>query len=154
MRTQVSRQLRTLASPPSTSTQSGLFFQWSCSSRIYPVARQWQRTFQTAPTKSKSEPPDFAFAFDIDGVLLRSSNPLPRASQTLKLLQRLRIPFILLTNGGGKHEKERVAELSRLLAVPISPSMFIQSHTPFADLIHQTDNDDETNTPLKDKTIL
>ncbi|KAL8799383.1 MAG: hypothetical protein Q9182_005925 [Xanthomendoza sp. 2 TL-2023] len=92
--------------------------------------------------------------FSIDGVLLRSSEPLPRANQTLNFLQRLRIPFILLTNGGGKHESDRVAELSRLLRVPISLPMFIQSHTPFADLIHQMDKDDRTNTPLKNKTIL
>ncbi|KAL8913565.1 MAG: hypothetical protein Q9171_001649 [Xanthocarpia ochracea] len=90
----------------------------------------------------------------IDGVLLRSSNPLPGAQQALSLLQRLRVPFILLTNGGGKHERDRVAELSRLLSVSISPDMFVQSHTPFADLIHQIDERDIVKAPLKDKTIL
>ncbi|KAL8751351.1 MAG: hypothetical protein Q9184_006097, partial [Pyrenodesmia sp. 2 TL-2023] len=84
----------------------------------------------------------------IDGVLLRSSSPLPRARHTLLTLQRLLIPFILLTNGGGKHERDRCAELSSLLSVPISPSMFIQSHTPFADLANSTTK------PLADKTIL
>ncbi|KAL8853409.1 MAG: hypothetical protein Q9221_001726 [Calogaya cf. arnoldii] len=118
-----------------------------------PAVRQWYRSLQTGPANS-SQPPDFAFAFDIDGVLLRSSNPLAYARQTLTLLQQLRVPFILLTNGGGKHERDRVAELSRLLSVQISPSMFVQSHTPFADLIHQTDEYDTTKVPLKDKTIL
>ncbi|KAL9027041.1 MAG: hypothetical protein Q9196_004382 [Gyalolechia fulgens] len=92
--------------------------------------------------------------FSIDGVLLRSSNPLPRARQTLTALQRLRIPFILLTNGGGKLERDRVAELSHILSVPISPSMFIQSHTPFADLVDSTIPGEDPKTPLKDKAIL
>ncbi|KAI4100579.1 MAG: hypothetical protein LQ339_005435 [Xanthoria mediterranea] len=124
--------------------------QQSCAS---PAGRQWHRSLQTGPV-NRSQIPDFAFAFDIDGVLLRSSNPLPHARQALTLLQRLRIPFILLTNGGGKHERDRVAELSRLLSIQISPSMFVQSHTPFADLIDQTDQHDNTKTPLKDKTVL
>ncbi|EUC33169.1 hypothetical protein COCCADRAFT_96883 [Bipolaris zeicola 26-R-13] len=86
---------------------------------------------------------DFAFAFDIDGVLLRSADPLPRAHQALSYLQAQHIPFILLTNGGGKHESERVADLSSRLNIPLDTSMFVQSHTPFADMDH-----------LKDKTVM
>lgn len=56
------------------------------------------------------------------------------------------MPFILLTNGGGKHESERVADLSRELNVELDTSMFIQSHTPFADV------GDELG--LKEKCIL
>ncbi|EON67713.1 HAD-superfamily subfamily IIA hydrolase [Coniosporium apollinis CBS 100218] len=78
--------------------------------------------------------PDFAFAFDIDGVLLRSHDPLPRARKALSYLQQQRIPSILLTNGGGKHESERVADLSESLGVSLDTSMFVQSHTPFADM--------------------
>jgi len=76
-------------------------------------------------------------------VLLRSSDPLPRAQKALSYLQSQGIPFILLTNGGGKHESDRVAELSSKLDVSIDTSMFVQSHTPFADM------DD-----LKDKTVM
>jgi ribonucleotide monophosphatase NagD (HAD superfamily) len=61
----------------------------------------------------------------------------------LSFLQSQRIPFILLTNGGGNHEEERVADLANKLRVPLSTAMFIQSHTPFADLVE-----------YKDKTIL
>lgn len=68
---------------------------------------------------------------------------MPRAHKTLSYLQSQRIPFILLTNGGGKHESERVADLSSKLNVPIDTSMFVQSHTPFADMDH-----------LKDKTVM
>jgi ribonucleotide monophosphatase NagD (HAD superfamily) len=74
---------------------------------------------------------------------VRSSDALPRAHKALSYLQSQRIPFILLTNGGGRHESERVAELSSKLHVPIDTSMFVQSHTPFADM------DD-----LKDKTVM
>lgn len=79
----------------------------------------------------------------IDGVLLRSHDPIPGAHEALAKLQSRKIPFLLLTNGGGKHEEERVAELSRKLEVPLDTSMFVQSHTPFADLEE-----------YKDKTIL
>lgn len=77
----------------------------------------------------------------IDGVLLRSSKPIPGAAESLKLLKDQGIPFILLTNGGGKHESERVAEISEKLQVPLDPSVIVQSHSPFAELVHGTDED-------------
>lgn len=83
-------------------------------------------------------------------MLLRSSNPLPRAQEALGLLLRDRIPFILLTNGGGKHETERVAELTQALKLPLDVSMFVQSHTPFIELVHGN----RRTAALKDKCIL
>ena len=74
---------------------------------------------------------------------MRSSDPLPRAHEALSLLQKERIPFILLTNGGGKHEVERLADLSTKLDVQMKHDSIVQSHTPFADLRH-----------LHDKTVL
>ncbi|KAG8166770.1 hypothetical protein KVR01_002459 [Diaporthe batatas] len=79
--------------------------------------------------------PAFAFAFDIDGVLLHTSRPIPGATETLRFLQRNRIPFILLTNGGGKPEAERVADLTEKLGVQLDVSSFVQSHTPFQKLL-------------------
>ncbi|KAI9811264.1 MAG: hypothetical protein M1826_003274 [Phylliscum demangeonii] len=73
-------------------------------------------------------------AASIDGVLLRSAQPVGRSPEALALLQRRGIPFILLTNGGGRHESDRVAELSRALHVPLDLASFVQSHTPFAEL--------------------
>jgi HAD superfamily hydrolase (TIGR01450 family) len=74
----------------------------------------------------------------IDGVLLRSSKPIPGAAEALRTLQERGIPFILLTNGGGKHETERVADISEKLNVPLDPSVIIQSHSPFAELVKGT----------------
>ena len=39
-----------------------------------------------------------------------------------------------MTNGGGKHESARVAELSDKLGVSLNEGMFVQSHTPFAEI--------------------
>ncbi|KAI0874051.1 HAD-superfamily subfamily IIA hydrolase [Hypoxylon argillaceum] len=103
------------------------------------------RTFIQDGTNSNTTSrtaPRFAFAFDIDGVLLHIAKPIPGATETLKYLQRHDIPFILLTNGGGKHERERVEDLSNRLGVPLSTDNFVQSHTPFEELVdrswHQT----------------
>ncbi|KAL8708104.1 MAG: hypothetical protein Q9220_006958 [cf. Caloplaca sp. 1 TL-2023] len=113
---------------------------------------QTLRCLQTSTPTPPRRIPNFAFAFDIDGVLLRSSSPLPNATKTLRTLQDLRIPFILLTNGGGKHERDRVSELSSLLSVPLSTSMFVQSHTPFADLVHRIDK--RSGKPLRERPVL
>jgi ribonucleotide monophosphatase NagD (HAD superfamily) len=56
----------------------------------------------------------------------------------------------MLTNGGGKDENARVAELSDRLGVPLTTTSFIQSHTPFSEFVHGKDNTE----PLKDKCIL
>lgn len=111
--------------------------------------KQFPRFLQTSMANDQPKIPSFAFAFDIDGVLLRSSQPLPRAHRALSYLQTHRIPFVLLTNGGGKSEQERVQQISQLLEVPLDTSMFVQSHTPFAELAngHGKEN-------LKDKCIL
>ncbi|KAM5475871.1 hypothetical protein MauCBS54593_000553 [Microsporum audouinii] len=108
-----------------------------------------RRRFRTATTVPGGAP-DFAFAFDIDGVLLRASRPLPGASQTLSLLQKQRIPFILLTNGGGMSENERVSQLSDRLGVPLGPELIIQSHTPYAELVRGKEDQE----PLENKTVL
>ena len=81
---------------------------------------------------------------------MRSSKPIPRARESILHLQEHQIPFILLTNGGGKHESERVAELSKSLDVELDTRLFIQSHTPFQDLVTGTP---ETES-LKDKCVL
>lgn len=65
---------------------------------------------------------DYAFAFDIDGVLMLGKNAIPAGARALQKLSERKIPFILLTNGGGKFETDRVAELSERLGVNV-PSL-------------------------------
>ncbi|KAL2147027.1 hypothetical protein VTI28DRAFT_909 [Corynascus sepedonium] len=110
---------------------------------------QWTRGFKTDVKVGGSglEPPSFAFAFDIDGVLLHVAKPIPGATNVLKFLNEYNIPFILLTNGGGKHETERVRDLSDKLGVQLSTDNFVQSHTPFQELLEGPDS-------LRDKTVL
>jgi len=78
-----------------------------------------------------------AFAFDIDGVLVRSKDPLPGATEAISMLQKLGVPFIFLTNGGGKTEEDHVTLLAKRLELELSAEQFVQAHTPFRDLIPQ-----------------
>lgn len=83
-------------------------------------------------------------------MLIRSSAALPGATEALQYLHNNNIPFILLTNGGGSHESARVAGLSKKLGIPLTEENFVQSHTPFKQLV----DDSDTVEGLKDKTIL
>jgi HAD superfamily hydrolase (TIGR01456 family) len=87
---------------------------------------------------------NMAFAFDIDGVLAHGNDPIPPAKEALKMLNGdnelgIKIPYILLTNGGGKTEEARCEQLSQILEVPISTDQFIQSHTPMQALAEYYD---------------
>lgn len=78
---------------------------------------------------------NMAFAFDIDGVLAHGNEAIPEAKEALRMLNGdnelgIKIPYILLTNGGGKTEAARCAQLTEVLDSPISTDQFIQSHTP------------------------
>lgn len=93
----------------------------------------------------------------IDGVLVRSSDPIPGASKALRFLQKHKIPFILLTNGGGKTEKARIEDIASKLDVSLSSSAIVQSHTPFARLATRSSKPPSSPSlreNLKDKTIL
>lgn len=76
-----------------------------------------------------------AFVFDIDGVLLRGGRALPGARATLQHLRDTRVPFALLTNGGGMLESARALRLSDTLGVEIHENQLVQSHTPFKALV-------------------
>ncbi|KAF1841933.1 HAD-superfamily hydrolase [Cucurbitaria berberidis CBS 394.84] len=78
---------------------------------------------------------DMAFVFDIDGVLVHGDRLIPEGKRVLEILNGdnelgIKIPHIFLTNGSGKPEEARVAQLSSILKNPISTEQFIQSHTP------------------------
>ncbi|TKX23258.1 hypothetical protein C1H76_4325 [Elsinoe australis] len=94
---------------------------------------------------SPSTPPEtsvtdkYAFAFDIDGVLIRGGRPIPEAIEAMKVLNGenaygIKIPYIFVTNGGGKTEQERCIQLSKQLELEVSPGQFICGHTPMREM--------------------
>ena len=99
-------------------------------------------TEQQQRALSRRPQPGVAFAFDIDGVLLRGKTPIPGASAALHSLLdpatgAPAVPFCFITNGGGVSEADKAAELGRLLDLPpaaVSPGQVILAHSPFKDL--------------------
>lgn len=82
----------------------------------------------------------YAFCFDIDGVILRGPNTIPEAVEAMKLLNgenkyNIKVPSIFVTNGGGKPESVRAADLLKRLGCTITPDQIIQGHTPMKDLV-------------------
>ncbi|KAL8676337.1 MAG: hypothetical protein Q9186_007143 [Xanthomendoza sp. 1 TL-2023] len=94
----------------------------------------------TPPTPRETLVTDqYAFAFDIDGVLIRGGKPIPQAVEAMKVLNGqneygVKVPYIFVTNGGGKTEQERCLDLSRQLELEISPGQFICGHTPMREM--------------------
>ncbi|KAI8143055.1 HAD-like domain-containing protein [Fennellomyces sp. T-0311] len=103
-----------------------------------------RRSFSQAATKT-----DYAFAFDIDGVLIKGKRTIPEARRAIRLLngdnpKGRRVPFVLLTNGGGVTEEAKAQQISDMLDVEILPEQVILSHSPMQALVPQ----------YKDKPVL
>ncbi|KIW03439.1 TIGR01456 family HAD hydrolase [Verruconis gallopava] len=108
------------------------------------IARHELEEFRSA-TSTPSEPGEtvvtdkFAFAFDIDGVLIRGGKVIPEAIEAMKVLNGdnqygIKVPYIFVTNGGGKTEAERCLQLSNQLQIEVSPGQFICGHTPMREM--------------------
>lgn len=82
-----------------------------------------------------------AFALDIDGVLKHGDTVLPGAKDAIGRLVAKKIPFILLTNGGGISEQDRAKKLSEQLEVVINPKSLILGRTPMKALAQDYAND-------------
>lgn len=78
-----------------------------------------------------------AFAFDIDGVLVRGPGVLPRVTEMLQLLRQRAVPVAFMTNGGGHTEAVRAAALTKRLGVPVRPEQVCLCHTPMQDSVRQ-----------------
>jgi 4-nitrophenyl phosphatase len=63
---------------------------------------------------------------DMDGVLYRGSEPLPRLSEFFTFLRGKRIPFMLVTNNATRTPRERSAQLAAMGAA-VSPSEILVS---------------------------
>lgn len=82
----------------------------------------------------------YAFAFDIDGVLIRGPETIPQAPKALRMLNgenkyNIKVPYIFITNGGGRSEKARCKDLSKRLKITVTEDQVIQGHTPMKDLV-------------------
>lgn len=82
----------------------------------------------------------YAFCFDIDGVILRGPDTIPQAVDALRLLNgenkyNIKVPYLFVTNGGGKPESARSEDLSKRLKTNITVDQIIQGHTPMKDLV-------------------
>jgi len=79
----------------------------------------------------------FAIAFDIDGVLTRTPNPIQGADVALSMLQKAGVPFCLMTNGGGGTEAAKAQSVSKLLKLqqPLIESQVCVAHTPMRALV-------------------
>ena len=69
------------------------------------------------------------------GVLIRGGLVLPPTKMALRKLQGEndrgeKVPFILLTNGGGVDEKTKAEQLSHKFDIELSPSQIVLAHTP------------------------
>ncbi|KAI9352587.1 HAD-like domain-containing protein [Obelidium mucronatum] len=81
-------------------------------------------------------------AFDIDGVLIKGKKVVPSALRALKRVTDERVPFVLLTNGGGTTEAAKAAELSRLLGAKIGAAQMVLAHSPMAPLAEKYSRSD------------
>ncbi|RMZ89567.1 hypothetical protein DV736_g3221, partial [Chaetothyriales sp. CBS 134916] len=84
----------------------------------------------------------YAFAFDIDGVLIKGGDVIPEAIEAMKVLNGendygVKVPYIFVTNGGGKTEEERCIQLSKQLQLEVSPAQFLCGHTPMREMVEK-----------------
>ncbi|KAI7852373.1 HAD-like domain-containing protein [Circinella umbellata] len=128
------------------------------SPRLFTLSRFTTITSTTIATKrihsyrafsSKVTPSNYAFAFDIDGVLIKGKRTIPEARSAIQMLNGdnalgRKVPFVLLTNGGGVTEQAKAEQISNMLDVQISPEQVVLSHSPMQALVHQ----------YKDKNVL
>lgn len=92
----------------------------------------------TEITQKLDNPQEIGFVFDIDGVLLKGKERIKEATDVIKHLQAKKVPFILLTNGGGMKEKKRIDFINMTLQLedsPIHEDQLVQAHTPMKTLI-------------------
>ncbi|CAG8535952.1 14459_t:CDS:10 [Acaulospora morrowiae] len=82
----------------------------------------------------------YGMCIDIDGVLIKGNNVVPEAKRALQFLNgdnllNKKIPFILLTNGGGETEESKAEKMSEKLDFLIKPSQIVLSHSPMEKLV-------------------
>ncbi|CAG8745360.1 13754_t:CDS:10, partial [Dentiscutata erythropus] len=85
-----------------------------------------------------SSPCHYGICIDIDGVLIKGKTVIPEAKSALQFLGgenklKKKIPFVLLTNGGGMTEIKKAEEFSEIIGVQVSHSPMRQLVPKFKD---------------------
>lgn len=111
---------------------------------IDPVTKEKKLESSTEEVISHNRYANYAFAFDIDGVLLKGSDVIPQAPEAMRMLNgdneyNIRVPYIFVTNGSGLTEEVRCKNLSKLLETEVNPGQFIQGSTPMRSLVEKYD---------------
>ena len=85
-----------------------------------------------------------AICIDVDGVLKRGPVPIPGAIEAIKKLRKYKIPFSILTNGGGETEQVRAKSLSKLLQLSekekLKSDEVVLCHSPMKDVLKKYKN--------------
>ena len=89
----------------------------------------------SVPTANTNVEDSFAFAFEIDGVLLRGGRAIKEAVEAMEVLNGdnefgIKAPYIFITNSCGTFEAERCRHLSKQLEIDVSPGQFVFAQTP------------------------
>src|SRR5688572_23205633 len=87
-------------------------------------------------------------AFDIDGVLIRGREVISGAKEAMHRITskvnggsgEFEIPYIFITNGGGRTEQEKAAQLSDWLDLKINATQVCLAHSPMQDLVTKYGN--------------
>jgi HAD superfamily hydrolase (TIGR01456 family) len=88
-----------------------------------------------------------AILFDIDGVLIRGKSAIKGAKESLFKLQKAKVPFAFLTNGGGVLESVKTEQLMKYLnsddstPIKLCPEHMIVSHSPMKALVEKYKNE-------------
>lgn len=103
--------------------------------------------YDSLPPRREHMPPAWplhgtaGFVLDIDGVVLRSRDIIEGSDDAIRQMIALRIPFLLMTNGGGKSEADKAKELSDILQCDIHADQVILAHSPMSLLAPRYEND-------------
>ncbi|CAG8501057.1 10024_t:CDS:10 [Diversispora eburnea] len=82
----------------------------------------------------------YGLCIDVDGVLIKGKSIIPETKPALQFLNgenslNKKIPFILLTNGGGITEEKKAQQLSKMLDFPIKSCQIVLAHSPMKELV-------------------
>ncbi|KAJ1549943.1 hypothetical protein HK405_001836 [Cladochytrium tenue] len=73
--------------------------------------------------------PAIGVVLDQDGVLLKGHTAVPQAAAALARLDAARVPFVVLTNGGGRPEEAFAHRLADRIGRPFDPARIVLAHS-------------------------